>query len=565
MNQKYTSLRWVLLAAGIVAILGLTGMNIYSFYALRDSAIESERENKRLQVSEFSDKIRHRFFKPFYGLGSMDMDHIQNTLKTHNRFPQEVIDVLETASKDSIFNGIYFFPPDSRACLEDNSILRFDNQEQKFTQHQKHSEIICDGVGIASTRMKALIDDYRYNNKVIFDTHRSMTIALVNLTNRSVIGYLTMPINQDYMINEYLQPQLEEKFSRASNPGIVVWLRDWTTNRIIANSDPEVAYDSDRVQITQRFPDFFDDWHLAVEFTNTPTVATSDASLIKNMIVLGIACFFLLGSLLFMFVTAQREQALAKRQAGFLANVTHELKTPLAVMQAAGENLADGRVEDRTRLKTYGNHIYSEAVRLRRMIDKLLDVAKADAHESLLEPKPVQLGDLLDDYLHDHRSFIENKGFTLQTTIPDSMPLTMVDVESFETILTNLIENAIKYSNDEKFIGISLSHHNRNILLAIEDRGVGIPEKSIKHIFEKFYRAEDALTAHTKGHGLGLSIVKNLVAQNGGSIQVDSEEGTGTTFFVTFPVFTEPDTQSEETSSVFQTSKLLSDSPDYVG
>jgi signal transduction histidine kinase len=124
----------------------------------------------------------------------------------------------------------------------------------------------------------------------------------------------------------------------------------------------------------------------------------------------------------------------------------------------------------------------------------------------------------------------------------------------------------MKYSRDEKYINICLTHHSRNLLVSIEDHGVGIPRKSIKHVFEKFYRAEDALTAHTKGHGLGLSIVKNLVEQNGGAIQVESEEGMGATFFVTFPVFMEPGAQSAEVSqSEHPTSKITSDSPNYVG
>ncbi len=569
MKQKQNSLRWILLAAGIIAILGLTGMNIYSMYALRESAIESERENRKLQVAEFSDKIRHRFFKSFFELVSMDMEYIQNTLRSKGRFPEEAIDALIAASKDSIFQSIYFLPGNSKACHDGNylPILRFNSQSRSFVESSDYPEVICDGTGIARTRMKALIADYRYNNKILFDTHRSMTIALVNLTDRSIIGYLTMPINQQYMIDRYLQPLLQEKFGPSTNSGIIVWLRDWTKDTLIANSDPSIAFDKSNIQLTQRFPDFFDDWILSVALTKTPAEVW-DASLIKNMVVLGATVLLLLGALVFMFITARQEQLLAERQAGFLANVTHELKTPLAVMQAAGENLADGRVEDKDRLKSYGTHIFTESIRLRKMIEKLLDVAKADAHSTLIEPIPVLLNELLKDYLADHQPYIKNKGFTLETSIPDQLPIAMIDTGCFETILSNLIENAIKYSDDEKYIHISLSHRKNSVLLSVKDHGVGIPQKSIKHIFEKFYRVEDALTAHTKGHGLGLSIVKYLVEQNGGSIQVESEEGTGTTFFVAFPVFMEAEGQPEETpvsSSLYQTSKLTPDSPNYVG
>lgn len=569
MKQKHNSLRWILLAAGIVAILGLTGMNIYSMYALRESAIESERENRKLQVAEFADKVRHRFFKSFHELVSMDMEYIQNTLESEKRFPEEAVNILSAASKDSIFQGIYFLPDNSKACRDGNyaPILKFDPHSQSFIESRNYPEVICDGMGIARTRMKVLISDYHYNNKILFDTHRSMTIALVNLTDRSVIGYLTMPINQQYMIDRYLQPLLKEKFGPSTNSGIIVWLRDWTKDKMIAFSDPSAEYDRSNIQVTQRFPDFFDDWILSVALIKTPSTVW-DASLIKNMVVLVLTVLLLLGALVFMFITAQQERLLAERQAGFLANVTHELKTPLAVMQAAGENLADGRVKDKERLKSYGTHIFNESIRLRKMIEKLLDVARADAHSSLIEPKPVLLNELLEGYLADHRPYIENRGFTLETSIARQLPVTMIDTGSFETILGNLIENAIKYSGDKKYIHTSLSHQDKHVLLSIEDHGLGIPKKSINHIFEKFYRVEDALTAHTKGHGLGLSIVKYLVEQNGGSIQVESEEGVGTTFFVAFPTFMESGDQPEKTSAstpVYQTSKLTPDSPNYVG
>ncbi|MDZ7681938.1 MAG: HAMP domain-containing sensor histidine kinase [Fodinibius sp.] len=301
-----------------------------------------------------------------------------------------------------------------------------------------------------------------------------------------------------------------------------------------------------KIQFEQNFPDFFDYWKIEVSFTEASTVAASNSSLVKNLLVLGAAMILLLGALVFMFISAQKERALAERQADFLANVTHELKTPLSVMQAAGENLADGRVQDQDRLQSYGSHIYSEAVRLRKMIEKLLDVAKANAGQSLIEPEPVDVRQRLLSYLDEHREYIQNKGFTIETTISDEQAVVMMDPNSFDTILSNLIENAVKYSNNEKYLSISLYQHSgdRTVELRIEDHGIGMSKKNISNIFDKFFRAEDTLTAQTKGHGLGLSIVKNLVELNGGSISVESEPNEGSTFIVTFPTLKDaPDKQ----------------------
>jgi signal transduction histidine kinase len=145
----------------------------------------------------------------------------------------------------------------------------------------------------------------------------------------------------------------------------------------------------------------------------------------------------------------------------------------------------------------------------------------------------------------------------------------MVDVENFETILGNLLENAMKYSKEEKFIHLSLQQQANEVVLKITDHGMGIPKKSQKHIFEKFYRAEDVMTANTKGHGLGLSIVKNLVELNGGTISVKSEEGKGACFTIKFPVNDLTETEEAEhvetVSESYNASNITEESPKYVG
>lgn len=544
--KRYDTLRWVLLAAGVFAILGLTGMNVYSLYALHENTLESDRKNKKLQIAEFSDKLRYRFYKPFYGLGSIDIGRLKSHFEKNGQLTDNVQKLLKQSSSDAIYTDIYFIPSDSDVCQNQGPILKYHAGKNKLLPDSTYPDAVCDGMGIARTQVQSLVTDYRYNNKIIFDAHRSISIALVNSSENSIFGYLTMPFNQHFLTEYYLPKKLIEKFGNPNESGMKVWLRDWTNNRILASSDTSSIYQRDKIQFEQKFPDFFDYWKLEVAFTDTPTVAASKASLVKNLIVLVAAVLLLLGALVFMFISARQERALAQRQAGFLANVTHELKTPLAVMQAAGENLADGRVRDEKRLKSYGSHIYKETVRLRRMIKKLLDVAKTDAEKSLIEPELISISQLARSYIDDHKSYIENRGFRLAASIPDENPKVMVDIDSFNTILSNLVENAVKYSTNEKFIGITLDSDDNDVILQVEDRGVGMSKKDTQHIFDKFYRAEDPLTAQTKGHGLGLSIVKNLVELNGGRIEVVSKRGKGSTFTITFPILTSVSEESSE-------------------
>jgi signal transduction histidine kinase len=545
--KRFGSLQWILLAAGIIAILGLTGMNVYSLYALHENTLESSRENKKLQIAEFTDKIRYRFFKKFIGLGSVDINRLQEHYTTTGQFTPEVTKLLNKAAKDSIYSDIYFIPSGSDACQQQNSILHYSS-DNNFQPTSNYSTVVCDGMGIARTQIKSLLADYRYNNKVLFDSHRSITIVLIDPSEQEIFGYITMPFNQDFLRSSYLPKVLAQKFGTDEHPGMNVWLRDWTNNEIVASSNPDATYEREQVQFVQNFPDFFDYWKVEVSFTDESTVAASNSSLIKNLIVLGAAMLLLLGALVFMFRSARKERALAERQSDFLANVTHELKTPLSVMQAAGENLADGRVQDQQRLKNYGSHIFSEAVRLSKMIDKLLDVAKANAGESLVEPQPTDIGEVVKSYLEKHRKFFRDKDVTLDIDIDKNLPPVNIDQNSLETILSNLVDNAIKYSTDEKYLGIRVLKKNKQVELSITDRGIGIDKKNLSNIFTKFFRVEDSLTAKTKGHGLGLSIVKNLVELNSGSINVKSKPSEGSTFIITFPILSDSDKKASVNS-----------------
>lgn len=566
MKSKFLSTRWILLAAGIVAIIGLTGMNVYSLLELKNSTLEYNRESKELQVLEFADRVRYwLFLDPFDGMNRIDMVQVQEEFNESNRFPEDINSILAEVSEEDIYDGIYFMPGNGSPCTESARLLRYHADSNSFEDMADRPEAICNGLGYARNRMNSRIEDYPLSRNYIFDTHRSLSLALINLDEESVIGYLHFPIDRTTLVQRAL-PRTIKRFFGEGDEGMNVWLRDWTQNEIIATNTRE-EYRRDKIEIWQRFPEVFDDWGLEVQVTNDSAAAAANASLIKNLVVLGIAVLFLLGALVFMFITAQRERELAQRQAGFLANVTHELKTPLAVMQAAGENLSDGRVDDQSRLKSYGNHIYNEAIRLRRMIDKLLDVAKADAGQSLIEAKPVYLNDVLSRYLRENEDYIKNKDFKLETDIEEEVPPSMVDTGSFETIMGNLIENSLKYCKEEKEIAISLHHRDKNIIIKVRDKGVGIPKSAQKHVFDKFFRVEDAMTAETKGHGLGLSIVKNLVELNGGIVKVESEEGTGSVFTVEFPVMDESEVEKEyrqDGTGEYTPSQIIEDKPDYV-
>lgn len=566
--HKQNRVRWFFLGIGIVAVLALTTLNIYSLYALRQSTIDSAKDNKKNQLEEFTYQVRDRFSSPFTSLVKLNTEHLQETWNTDGNFPRRYNKVLSEALSDSLFTAIYFIPKNIDACHRESApVYMFDAESEVFLAEEDVPQIVCDGFSLAISRTQVALNEYKWNNRVTFDAHRSMTVSLINLKEKSVVGHINLLIDHDYMVNSFFEKELKKHFGPADKSGIVVWLRDWMQDEILTSSDNRYVYNRDAYEIDfrQRFPNILNNWILQATFLESPTVAASNASLTRNLIVLGFAVFALFGALVFMFINAQRERELAQRQAGFLANITHELKTPLAVMQAAGENISDGRVTDGHRLRSYGDHIYEEAVRLRKMIEKLLDVARVDAGQNVVEPAPFKLDDIAEKVYASSKDFIESKGFRFEINTARKLPFVMVDADHVETILNNLIENAVKYSSAQKFILIDVRNLNGSVAVSVTDKGDGIPKKSQKLIFEKFYRVEGDLTVKTKGHGLGLAIVKNLVEMNGGNISLESTPGKGSTFTITFPVLIQGVGSSPAANRTKAVEKMNREEKEYVG
>lgn len=534
--KKSNTLRWFFLGLGLLAVVALTVLNIYSLYALQESTVEAAKENRKIQLEEFSQKVRFRFYQPFRGIRNLDMNDIELTWNTYGAFPEHFNSVLNEAIDDSLFTDIYYTPDHMKGCFQpDYPLYKFDPESELFSMTNSSPKEVCDGFGLSKSRMNTVdLANYNWNNRTIFDSHRTMTLALINPDHDSVLGHVTFIIDQDYLLNGVLKPMLAEDFGNSTEAGMVVWIRNWIMGEILLTNNGEIAYNRDNVDIYQRFPDLLDNWIIQASFIESPFTSATSASLNRNLLVLGFAVFILFGALVFMFINAQKEREFAERQAGFLANVTHELKTPLALMQAAGENISDGRVTEGERLKNYGDHIYSEAIRLRKMIDKLLDVAKSDSNKTTAKQAPCQMNELVHDFIESKREYIENLGFQLQVDSSPELPTVMIDRDHFETILGNLLENSIKYSWDKKEIAVRVYSDKKSVFLSVSDKGQGIPKKAQKNIFKKFYRVENSMTAQTKGHGLGLSIVKNMVQLNGGTISVNSEPGKGSEFTIAF-------------------------------
>jgi signal transduction histidine kinase len=227
---------------------------------------------------------------------------------------------------------------------------------------------------------------------------------------------------------------------------------------------------------------------------------------------------------------------LAKLKSDFVANVSHELRTPLALIRLYAETLELGRLTSSEKFQEYYRIIRKESERLTALINNILDFSRIEAGKKEYSFSQTNLPDLVRQTLDSYRYQIEQQGFRYEESIASDIPPVRVDREAIARSLVNLVNNALKYSSNEKFIGVNLYRANGDVNLEVVDHGIGIPKGDLSRIFDKFYRVGDPLVHNTKGSGLGLSLVQHIVSAHGGRVMVESTPGKGSKFTIALPI-----------------------------
>ena len=241
-------------------------------------------------------------------------------------------------------------------------------------------------------------------------------------------------------------------------------------------------------------------------------------------------------SVVLIFLSAQRAKRSAQRQIDFVSSVSHEFRTPLAVIYSAAENLADGVAKEEKQTARYGDLIKGEGRKLSKMVEGILDFAGANAGKKKYDFRETKVDEIVENAVAECQSLLDEKSFTVEKNVAENLPEISVDKTALSQAIQNLIVNAVKYSDGEKFLKISASNGSKRIKIAVEDRGIGIAPKDLKHVFEPFYRAKSVVDEQIHGNGLGLNLVKQTVEAHGGEIEVKSEIGKGSRFTIELPV-----------------------------
>jgi two-component system phosphate regulon sensor histidine kinase PhoR len=222
----------------------------------------------------------------------------------------------------------------------------------------------------------------------------------------------------------------------------------------------------------------------------------------------------------------------------FIANISHELRTPVASLKALSETLQEGAIDDPAVAKDFLNKINTETDRLAQMVNELGELSRLESGELSLELEPIAVAEIVEEVTEMLKAQVDRAGLSLGVDIPPNLPEAQGDRERLEQVLVNLLHNAIKFTPSGGRIYLSAKAEGGNVLISVADTGVGIPADDLSRIFERFYKADKARAGG--GTGLGLAIARHIIESHGGKIWAESIEGKGSTFTFTLPIATRP-------------------------
>jgi signal transduction histidine kinase len=276
-------------------------------------------------------------------------------------------------------------------------------------------------------------------------------------------------------------------------------------------------------------------WQLQATHRDGSLDAVVTAARRRNLAV-GFGILILLGASAVLLVqSARRAERLARRQIEFVAGVTHELRTPLAVIRSAGENLADGVVDAPADVRRYGELVRDEGRRLTTMVEETLELAGAESGRLAPTREPVAVGALLHDTLREWSTHAAGRYVRADADVAVDLPPVLGDEAALKRALGNLLDNAAKYGGDAPWVGVRASVRGPTVEVTVEDHGPGIPPDEREQVFEPFYRGRDARARRIRGSGLGLSLVRGIVESHGGNVRIGDSSAGGAALTVTLP------------------------------
>lgn len=295
------------------------------------------------------------------------------------------------------------------------------------------------------------------------------------------------------------------------------------------------------------FPTTLYGWRLQVALTSAEELSAKvERRRLFEAVMVALSCVIVIAGILVVVFAAERERRLSVMKSDFVANVSHELKTPVSLVRMFGELLLSNRVASEDKRREYLQIILNESERLTALIDNVLDFAKLERKKSAFELAEADVGEVVARAVEVYRYRAEREGISLETSLERPSPVALLDERAIELAVINLIDNALKYAKSGKRVLIVVTTRGKRVEIRVTDFGPGIPRDDRRRIFGRFVRGNVRAEAPVRGSGIGLALVLHIAKAHGGKAWVESEEGKGATFIISLPRTGEAEPPSDE-------------------
>ena len=449
-----------------------------------------------------------------------------NAIDNPQNDPLKIDSLVENLiHRNLALKAVFFASDTSIAKYYADSVFSFESNNEK--------DFIINALSKNETEIQKLLKyfdaGYRQIHPVKTDLERTSLLLFAMTSQENENNICGLFVDSEDFIKENLGPKFQ---SMAQGKFFISAFNKKTSEAVFTND----LFDEDEHEIRIKEALWlFNSYEIGIQLDGDPIEEMVNERRKNNIIIVVLMDIVLLIGAWFVYRNVRNEIKLAQIKSDFVSNVSHEIKTPLALINMYSETLEMGRINSEEKKLEYYKTINKEARRLSRMVNKILSFSKIENGKREYIFTQTDINEVVKKVISTYQHHFKNSNFTCKFNLVENLPLINIDEEAIIDALNNLIDNAIKYSANIKLIEINTGVKDAKVYVEVKDSGIGIKEKDQALIFDKFFRVTHGnLAHHAKGSGIGLNIVKHIIDSHNGEIKVQSSYGNGSSFTLFF-------------------------------